>query len=326
MISCTEFIAFYSEFFKHLEKKGGYDAVMQYWYCISDDGVGDKTNPNSLAANCDLYGGFLGAVAYWNHTLTEEACDVMILVDKEKKFRFSHMRHCPSRGMLNDLKHIEPYHDYCEHCNVIYQRVLKNYDMEMIRDHSKISNAECRSIVCEKGKCPDIDWKNMTDEEIIEKYGNKDTAQIFNLKSTDNKYFHRDFHVSGDLSLKYCGETYGDEEVVKFLTEFTKKFYAPIIAEIKEQGLIAIKQWLETLYAKEEASELLHTELVDDKLIVTVDKSPVIEYMRSLNQEPSKYYVEQTRTLYDVVAKECGFKFELEYYNEDGATKFSFSK
>lgn len=48
--------------------------------------------------------------------------------------------------------------------------------------------------------------------------------------------------------------------------------------------------------------------------------------MRSLNQEPSKYYIEETRTLYDVIAKECGLRFNLVYYNDDGGTKFIFTK
>jgi hypothetical protein len=46
--------------------------------------------------------------------------------------------------------------------------------------------------------------------------------------------------------------------------------------------------------------------------------------MLSLNQAPSDYYIEETRTLYSTVAKECGYRFALEYYNADGKTKFSF--
>lgn len=55
-----------------------------------------------------------------------------------------------------------------------------------------------------------------------------------------------------------------------------------------------------------------------------IEKSPVIEYMHSLNQEPSEYYVEETRTVYATIARECGYDFTLEYYNADGGTKFIF--
>ena len=151
MISCTEFIPLYSEFFKFLEKKGGHDEVLKYWNHISDTSIGDKTNKNSLAYKCEKSGGFEGAVAYWGHTLTEEACDLFEIINTNKKYFYSHMRHCPSRGMLNSLKHIEPYFDYCSHCNVIYQRVLDNYDIVYERDNSKVDNAECFSLLYEKG-------------------------------------------------------------------------------------------------------------------------------------------------------------------------------
>ena len=324
MISCTEFIPLYSEFFKYLEKHGGEEAVMEYWIHISDTSIGDKTNPNSLASKCELYGGFGGAIAYWGHTLTEEACDFLKVYDHKNRFINSHMRHCPSKGMLNDLEHVEPYHNYCEHCNVIYSRILKNYGIEFIRDHSKIDNAECRSIICETGHMPDFDWKNITDDEARE-MSKCDGCELVDLKTEDNKYLHRDFHLLGDNAIKYCGDKYGTDAAKEFLVDYVKNYYAPRIKEVKAGGLRALSAWIEKVYETEEASELLHTELLGNKLTVTIDKSPVIEYMHSLGQEPSEYYIEETRTLYATIAAECGLSFELEYYNEDGGTRFSFT-
>lgn len=324
MISCTEFIPLYSEFFKFLESKGGPDAVMQYWYHISDTSIGDKTNPNSLAYKCEKYGGFEGAEKYWGHTLTEEACDLIKLHDYENKFIYCHMRHCPSRGMLNDLKHVEPYHNYCDHCNVIYSRVLEKYGIEYIRDNSMIENAECRDILFEKGNPPKIDWRNISDDEIRGLHNEKTTV-LEDLKTEDNKYLHRDFHLLGDNALRYCAEKHGEEVMIEFLNAYVRNYYSPVLEKIKKDGLSAIKEWIEGVYEIEEASELLKCELSDNALTVTVSKSPVIEYMHSLGQEPSKYYIEETRTLYKAVADECGYGFELKYYNEDGATEFVFT-
>ncbi len=78
------------------------------------------------------------------------------------------------------------------------------------------------------------------------------------------------------------------------MTDYAKTFFAPQIDEGKKHGIIVLKDWFDRLYRVEEASEVLHTKLMDDVLTVTVDKSSVIEYMRSLNQEPSKYYIEET--------------------------------
>ncbi len=325
MISCTEFIPLYSEFFKYCEAKGGHDAVMEYWIHISDTSIGDKTNPNSLAYKCEKYGGFMGAMAYWGHTLTEEACDLMQISNNDKKIKYSHMRHCPSRGMLNSLKHVEPYWDYCSHCNVIYERVLKNYGIEFIRDNSDIENASCKSLLFEKGSNPGFDFKTASYQEIIDKLSG-DSLQVIDMKTEDNKYLHRDFHLLGDNALKYCGDKYGKDAVIEFLQTYVKNYYSPIIDKIKVEGLPAIKSWIEKVYEIEESSELLHTELSENKLTVSIDKSPVIEYMKSLNQKPSEYYIEQTRTLYKTVAELTGFKFDLEYYEEDGKTRFSFYK
>lgn len=326
MISCTEFIPLYSEFFKYLEKIEGPDAVMEYWIHISDTSIGDKTNPNSLAYKCEKLGGFEGAKAYWGHTLTEEACDLFQVNDNDKKVKYGHMRHCPSRGMLNALKHVEPYHNYCEHCNVIYQRVLKNYGIRYDRDTAEIENAACRSILYEVGNEPSFDWRNISDADAKKMFEGKENIDIIDMKSEDNKYLHRDFHLLGDNALKYCKDKYGYETMIDFLKNYVKFYYAPKIEKIRKGGLSVLKEWIEGVYEIEESSELLHCTLDGDTLIVKVDKSPVIEYMHTLGKEPSECYIEETRTLYKAIADECGYDFELKYYNEDGGTEFVFTE
>ncbi len=314
MISCTEFIPLYSEFFKFLEQMGGEGAVMDYWIHISDTSIGDKTNPNSLAYKCERLGGFEGAIAYWGHTLTEEACDLYKIIDRDKKYMYTFMRHCPSRGMLNDLKHIEPYHNYCEHCNVIYKRVLENYGVTLETCFDNIENASCKEILYELGNKPDFDYTRPGEN-----------AEIIDMKTEDNKYLHRDFHLLSDNAIKYCGDTYGKEAAVDFLRAYVRNYYAPSIADFKEKGLARLKEWLEELYEKEEAGDYLSAELSNGRLAVKIKRSPVIEYMNSLGQSPSEYYIEQTRTLYSELASACGFRFELLYYSDDGACEFLFS-
>ena len=324
MISCTEFIPLYSEFFKYCEKRGGHDAVMEYWIHISDTSIGDRENPNSLAYKCDRLGGFEGALAYWGHTLTEEACDLFKVCDPEKRIIYTHMRHCPSRGMLNSLSHVEPYYDYCTHCKIIYQRVLEKYGIVYERDHTDIDKAECRDILYEAGKKPDIDYGRISDAEAREIFG--DGAEVTDLKTEDNKYLHRDFHLLGDNAIAYCAEKYGKDAAIEFLEGFTRNYFAPVIEKAKSEGLRAIEEWLLHIYEVEEASELIHTALSEDRLSVTVDRSPVIKYMRTLGKEPSEYYIEETRTVYRTLAEEAGFAFELISYGEDGAARYEFRK
>ncbi len=311
MISCTDFIPLYNEFFKYIDARGGYEAVQRYWTAITEKGCNDPTNPNSLRSFLEREPGFWGAVHYWEHTLSEESSDVIKIYDLEKKTIAAHMRRCPSKGHLLDYPHITPYEHYCEHC-WIYKPVLNMFGLDTVRDHSAVDKGECRSIVFEKGTEPD--WE--------EAFRITPEKKIWDIRPSDNKYLHRDFHLSGDRCLAYCGEKYGDNGVDEFLRAFTKAYFGPMIAKIRTKGLSVLEEYLIREYETEEAPEVLHTSLDGEGLIVTVDRSPVISYMRSLNQEPSKYYIEETRTVYAEIADETGYGFSLDYYHEDGGCRF----
>ena len=323
MISCTEFIPLYSELFRFLEEVGGYDAVMDYWYFIAANGICNEKNTNSLVSflERDKDDPMEGAWKYWQMTLTEEACDLFRVYDRKRKLIYSHMRHCPSRGMLNSLEHIEPYCKYCEHCRVIYPPALNKYGLDSRRDNSLVENAECKSVIFVEGQDPGFDLSQVTDESFL-----GEAVEVMDIKAEDNKYLHRDFHFHGDLALRYLGEHFGDNGIKAFLTDYVKNYYSPRIEDAKKRGLVAIKEWIEHIYEVEEASELLSCELTENTLSIKISKSPAIAFLRTTNYEPSKYYIEQTRTLYCAFADFAGFAFSLEYYDNDGKAEFKFFK
>ena len=137
MISCTEFIPLYSELFKYLEKKEGYDGVLRYWEEISDKYVeprlGEEIKKNGLK----------GCWNYWNKSLNEEACDFTMEYDEEKEFFRITMRGCPSKGMLLKLGYTNPYPKYCKHCDVLYSRCAKKYGIEITNDDRECDKAKC---------------------------------------------------------------------------------------------------------------------------------------------------------------------------------------
>lgn len=327
MISCTEFIPLYSEFFRFLEEREGHDAVMRYWLFISGRNVGNRANPYSLSSFLERYkdNPMEGAWRYWCRALKEEASNTIRVYNSKENYVLSHMRHCPSRGRLNALEHIEPYYDYCEHCGVVYSPTLEEFGLVMERDHSGIANAECKSILYVKGHRPDVDLAAMTDDDMRALAG-EDGVELQDMQAGDNKYLHRAFHNSSDAALRFCGENYGDEVVRQFMAAFTKRYYAPQIEDCKARGLAAIREWLEAVYAAEEASEVLHTDLSDTELTVNIDYCPAMAYMRSVNREPCPWYIEQTRTLYAAFAEAAGLDFKLDYFQADGKTQFHFIK
>ena len=118
MISCTEFIPAYSEFFKYLHELGGKEAVVNFWEYLSDNFLG---NLKDLVEK----NGIRGCWMYWSHTLNEEAADFTMELDEDAgEFKIT-MHHCPSMGILLETEHITPYPDYCEHCDILYRRVLE---------------------------------------------------------------------------------------------------------------------------------------------------------------------------------------------------------
>ena len=137
MISCTEFIPFYSELFRYLHEKGGKETVMRYWEYISDEYVAPRLG-EAVKEN-----GMRGCWEYWSKSLNEEAADFTMTYDEENETFGIDMHHCPSKGRLNALTHMEPYDDYCGHCAVLYARVLKNYGITMTTDMTHVDEAKC---------------------------------------------------------------------------------------------------------------------------------------------------------------------------------------
>ncbi len=140
MISCTEFIPAYSEFFRYLEERGGRDEVVRFWEYLSDNFL---HNLRDLVTEH----GLRGCWTYWSHTLNEEAAGFTMTLDEDAG-EFSIVMHdCPSKGLLLGLEQMAPYHDYCGHCDVLYRRVLEPLGFECIADLSACDEARCSFVV-----------------------------------------------------------------------------------------------------------------------------------------------------------------------------------
>ncbi|MFH0964246.1 MAG: hypothetical protein V2A58_09570 [Planctomycetota bacterium] len=140
MISCTDFIPAYSELFRCLERLGGVPAVEDFWNYLSDNFL---TNLKDLVEK----NGIRGCWLYWSHTLNEEAADFTMELDEDAgEFRIT-MHRCPSKGRLLAAAHVEPYWDYCRHCDVLYRRVLEPLGYEYTLDLSHCDEAGCALVV-----------------------------------------------------------------------------------------------------------------------------------------------------------------------------------
>lgn len=146
MISCTEFIPAYSAYFSFLHELDGKEAVVRFWEYLSDTYL---DNLRDLAKEK----GLRGLYEYWAAALNEEAADFVMTLDEDEGVFQIDMRHCPSKGRLLQLTQMEAYPDYCQHCDVLYRRVLEPLGYEYDIDLSRTDQAQ-GTITVRKGTAP----------------------------------------------------------------------------------------------------------------------------------------------------------------------------
>lgn len=141
MIPCTEFILAYSELFKFLHERHGRGAVVRFWEELSDEYL---KNLRDLARTRGLQ----GLRIYWTHTLEEEGAEYDMYMTPDT-FTIE-MHRCPSVAKLRRARHITPYRHYCDHCDVLYARVINDYGMCYRLEKIDEREGVCRLTVVKK--------------------------------------------------------------------------------------------------------------------------------------------------------------------------------
>ncbi len=150
---------------------------------------------------------------------------------------------------------------------------------------------------------------------------------VIDRRAADNKYLHKDFHMTIDISLDYVAEHFGENGVKDYLSTYSTAYYVPLVEKIKKEGLSALKDYFVSIYETEEASDAIAVSLKDNRLDVSTTYGPGIKHMKERQHTPSKYYIETTRTVYGTLAKNAGLDFVMDSYDaETGGAKFSFIK
>ncbi len=311
MISCTEFIPAYSELFTFLDENYGRKEVDCFWeYLFTPDGTGIPLI-NHLNEE-----GIKGCYTYWSGSLNEEAADFsMYLNEKDGWFKIN-MHRCPSKGRLLELKDsigIEPYKDYCLHCDH-YRESVEKAGLEYIYDFCGTDKASCSILIYDPKKFP----KKLNVD--------KDTLQM-HRNAADNEYFHKDFHSSLNNGINYLGEKYGEEVLCNYLEKFTNNVYKKIIADIKIRGVEAIKEKIADTYKKEKSEDVLHITETADKTVFEIDYCPAVKHLNDTGRKVTPWFNYGTTVVMEVFAKHAGLKFTMEEYDTlTGKAKYSFLK
>ena len=133
-------------------------------------------------------------------------------------------------------------------------------------------------------------------------------------RASDNEYLHKGFHGALSFGIDYLEQSFGPEAVREYLHEFARIFYAPLTADLKQRGLIALKEHFEKLYRIEGGPVCIH--LSDDQMTLEVPACPAVGYMREHGYSVARLFHETTRAVNEAICEPAGFVAELVDYDD----------
>lgn len=149
--------------------------------------------------------------------------------------------------------------------------------------------------------------------------------QIINQKSSDNTYFHKDFHIALNYGIAYLHQRFGEGSVKEYLIQFVVNYHAPLKKAIKEKGLFAIKEHYEKIFKIENAE--FDMKISNDDLVIHLYESPAVMYIKAEGHRVSALYQETVITVNKEICRNTPYDCEmLEYKHENGAFRLRFFK
>lgn len=332
MISCTEFIPAYSELFKYIDETSGRQAVYDFWKDLF------KPENHPLNHLIPKFGKLRACWENWYVVFTEEACDNTMLYNEDEGWWLGCMHHCPSKGRFEKLDYMQPFEEYCKHCDS-YEIVLNKYGLKHCMDYRANEQAKCRCVIYDPEKFQGdpqaiLDTMYQCDQEGCKFQEdpskcpmNHPGTKTLHTTSEAYTYLHPDFHNSLVRGVQFIAEHYGEQGLREYLTKFTLAFHKPLLAKIKVKGLSAIADYLRWLYDTEQAPDALKLTETEDALDVEIAYCPAVKHLLSRDIVPHESFEATTSVVYDVIAKESGLGFEMRAYDHaTGAASFRFFK
>lgn len=144
-------------------------------------------------------------------------------------------------------------------------------------------------------------------------------------KASDNKYLHKDFHISMNLLMEYIYNNFGKDKLIEYLKQYTSEYFKPLYEKMKKGDIDAIASYLRDIYEQEEWT----VSIVQDEntVVVSQDACPGISHIKSKGGTPITLYVETYNTVYKTLCEGTPFEYELVFFDEEtGACKQIFKR
>ncbi|MDR1723565.1 MAG: hypothetical protein LBR84_06485, partial [Tannerella sp.] len=103
-------------------------------------------------------------------------------------------------------------------------------------------------------------------------------------KASDNKYLHRDFHLSMNILLNYIYDRFGLDAVIRYLIQYTRSFHSPLHKQLKAGRMEALHCYIKDIYQKEEWPVKITCD--ENGIEIRQDACPGISHIKAMGGTP----------------------------------------
>ncbi len=127
---------------------------------------------------------------------------------------------------------------------------------------------------------------------------------------------HKDFHGVLSCAIDFLESEYGLQGLYEFLSSLSGTVYAPLVDEMRKEGLPALRRHVERIFELE-GGEL---EINEDrqKLVLNVHRCPAISHLRRRGYPIASSFCEHCRILNEAISKDAGFESDVVYEQSEG--------
>lgn len=137
--------------------------------------------------------------------------------------------------------------------------------------------------------------------------------KVVERRAADNKYLHRDFHISMNMLMEYICSNFGSAALTDYLKQFSREFHAPRNRCLKKENLKCLEKYFRGVYEKEEWPAIIA--LKDDMLVIHQKTCPGIMHIRKKGHNPIKRYIETYTTIYETMCEGTPYEYIIEGFD-----------
>ena len=181
------------------------------------------------------------------------------------------------------------------------------------RDIQKLPNSEQRLNDVESNLA------DLIKDEILVPLS-KQSKKIMDRRASDNKYLHKDFHISQNILMDYIYRNFGAKALISYLEQYAIAYYKPLKQKLQSGDFDALMSYFTGIYKTEEWPVKITSG--ENYLEIEQDACPGITHITATGGKPCPYYRETYHTIYKTLCRGTPFNYILKYFNnETGACK-----